>query len=392
MVVVEARDEARAVLVLLVLGAAIPPVEMGVHDEVLVTCGAAIHETPLSPWSGGRASCFARVRGHRPDGRILRHPENWPGSASRRMLATIVAGASVLRGGCDRGRQGRDARRRVAGGGPRRGAGPEGPPSLRRARPRRARGDRRLPRPIPAKAVAQQLGISLGTSYRVLHTLEHAGYVVRLGHGCFGFGGKATSLSRAFQESLDVVGTLRPALKRLAAEAEEDTYLALFRGGEIAVAEVIEGSNALHIGGPRGRVQPRGPRVGARQGAPRRMPRRGDRRLPRAAAPRALTRATLVRRRDIKDDLHAVRETGVGHDLEELAEGCCCVAAPVRDARGAVVGSVGLSTPTDRWREEAASRGSAFRRRPGVRVRTRPRRRPRSRWMVPRPGESPPRP
>ena len=105
------------------------------------------------------------------------------------------------------------------------------------------------PRPIPAKAVAQQLGISLGTSYRVLHTLEDGGYVVRLGHGCFGLGGKVTSLSRLFQESLDVVRTLRPALERLAAEAEEDAYLALFRGGEIAVAEVVEGSSTLHVEG-----------------------------------------------------------------------------------------------------------------------------------------------
>ena len=107
------------------------------------------------------------------------------------------------------------------------------------------------PVPVPAKAVAQRLGISLGTSYRVLHTLEHAGYVVRLGHGCFGFSGKAASLTRQFQDSLDVVRAFRPALKRLAEEAEEDAYLALLRGGEIAVAEVIEGSNALHVAGSR---------------------------------------------------------------------------------------------------------------------------------------------
>ena len=74
------------------------------------------------------------------------------------------------------------------------------------------------PVPVPAKAVAQRLGISLGTSYRVLHTLEHSGYVVRLGHGCFGFSGKSASLTRLFQDGLDVVGAFRPALKRLAEE------------------------------------------------------------------------------------------------------------------------------------------------------------------------------
>ncbi len=210
------------------------------------------------------------------------------------------------------------------------------------------------PRPVPAKAVAQQLGISLGTSYRVLHTLEDGGYVVRLGHGCFGLGGKVTSLSRLFQESLDVVRTLRPAIKRLAVEAEEDTYLALFRGGEIAVAEVVEGSRGMHVEGLEvgfSRVA-HGTALG---------------KVLLAACPdetiddylgqqelQAFTPHTLVRRRDIKSNLNAVRETGVGYDLEELAVGCCCVAAPVRDARGAVVGSVGLSAPTDRWRREEA--------------------------------------
>jgi IclR family acetate operon transcriptional repressor len=208
------------------------------------------------------------------------------------------------------------------------------------------------PRPIPAKAVAQRLGISLGTSYRVLHTLEQQGYVVRLGHGCFGLGGKVTSLSRVFQEGLDVVQTLRPALERLAAEAEEDTYLALFRGGEVAVAEVVEGSNALHVGGLEvgfsrvARASALGKVLLAACPAEMVDDYLGQQDL------RALTPRTLTRRRRIKSDLETVRETGIGYDLEELALGCCCVAAPVRDAGGAVVGSVGLSAPTDRWLRE----------------------------------------
>lgn len=210
------------------------------------------------------------------------------------------------------------------------------------------------PRPIPAKAVAQSLGISLGTSYRILHTLEHGGYVVRLGHGCFGLGGKITTLSRRFQEGLDLVPTARPALEHLAVEAGEDAYLAVLRGGEIAVAEVVEGSRELHVGG----LEVGFSRVAHASALGKVLL---------AACPdetiddylgqqhlRALTSRTLVRRRHIKSNLHAVRETGVGHDLEELAIGCCCVAAPVRDARGAVVGAVGLSAPTDRWRREEA--------------------------------------
>ena len=210
------------------------------------------------------------------------------------------------------------------------------------------------PMPVPAKAVAQRLGISLGTSYRVLHTLEHSGYVVRLGHGCFGFSGKSASLTRQFQDGLDVVQTFRPALKRLAEQTEEDAYLAILRGGEIAVAEVIEGSKGLHVAG----LEVGFTRVAHASALGKvLLAARPDDAIDDYLGQRpmvALTPLTLVERREIKDDLRTVRETGVGHDLEEVALGCCCVAVPVWDPRGAVVGSIGISVPAGRWHREGA--------------------------------------
>ena len=64
------------------------------------------------------------------------------------------------------------------------------------------------------------------------------------------------------------------------------------------------------------------------------------------------TRRTLVQRRHIKRHLRVVRERGIGKDLEELAEGCCCVAVPVLGTRGEVLGAIGLSR-----RPALASRG-----------------------------------
>ena len=87
------------------------------------------------------------------------------------------------------------------------------------------------PRPVPAKAVAQRLGISLGTSYRVLHTLEHAGYVVRLGHGCFGLRRQGhVALPPSSRRASTWCGPSGPPSSASRLEAEEDTYLALFRG------------------------------------------------------------------------------------------------------------------------------------------------------------------
>lgn len=207
-------------------------------------------------------------------------------------------------------------------------------------------------RPLPAKAVAQHLGISLGTSYHVLHTLEHAGYVVRLGQGCYGLGGKVPALYRLFRDRLDPMPTLSPLLGELAERAAEDAYLAVFRDGEVLIADVVEGSASLHIDG-----------LGVGFSHVAHTTALGKVLL--AAAPpqdldgylgerdlAAFTRRTLTRPRHIKRHLNAVHDLGVGKDLEELADGCCCVAAPVRDSTGATVAAIGLSTTAPRWRAE----------------------------------------
>jgi len=208
------------------------------------------------------------------------------------------------------------------------------------------------PTPLPAKAVAQRLGTSVGTAYHVLNTLEHAGYVVRLSQGRFGLGPKVSGLYRLFHDRLDLVPAVRPLLDELARRAQEDAYLAVFRDGEIVVAEVVGASRTLHVDGLEvgftrlahttaiGKVLLAGAPEDTVDGylAERKL-------VP-------FTRRTLVERRHIKRHLRVVRERGIGNDLEELVDGCCCVAVPVLDLRGATVGAIGLSTPADRWHLE----------------------------------------
>ena len=73
------------------------------------------------------------------------------------------------------------------------------------------------------------------------------------------------------------------------------------------------------------------------------------------------TRRTLVQRRHIKRHLRVVRERGIGKDLEELAEGCCCVAVPVLGARGEVLGAIGSPRPPTAGAREAAAHRAVLR-------------------------------
>ena len=208
------------------------------------------------------------------------------------------------------------------------------------------------PGPLPAKALAQQLGTSLGTSYRVLHTLENEGYAVRLGHGCYGLGPKLSELCQSFQERLDPAEVARPMIAALADWIEEDGYLAVMRGGEVAVTEVVRASRELHLDEPGvgftrvAHVTAVGKVLLAACPSDTTDDYLGARPLP------ACTPYTLVDRRAIKRDLAEVRERGYALELEELAIGCCCVAAPVIGADGGTVASIGLSVPVERFRDE----------------------------------------
>ena len=55
---------------------------------------------------------------------------------------------------------------------------------------------------------------------------------------------------------------------------------------------------------------------------------------------------------DILVELERVRETGYATTWEELEEGLCSVAAPVRGSRGTVIAAMSVSAPTVRITRE----------------------------------------
>ena len=70
---------------------------------------------------------------------------------------------------------------------------------------------------------------------------------------------------------------------------------------------------------------------------------------------RAYTSRTLTDRNALLDELAVVRRRGFAIDDEEFMEGVRCVAAPVFDEAGRVVGAVSLAGPAFRLTPEAAA-------------------------------------
>jgi DNA-binding IclR family transcriptional regulator len=67
----------------------------------------------------------------------------------------------------------------------------------------------------------------------------------------------------------------------------------------------------------------------------------------------ARTPASITTVPGLLHELAQVRQLGYACDNEELEPGLRCLAAPIRDADGAVVASLGVSGPAARFTQEA---------------------------------------
>ena len=195
--------------------------------------------------------------------------------------------------------------------------------------------------PISAKALARRIGLPLGTTYHLLRTLVHEGYLRKLPDGYI-LGDRIDALG-AGRPVRHPVGRTRPVLAALRDELRGAAYLSLFDDGEIVLVDVVDG--------------PATPRVDLWVGCTEAghatalgkcvlsclSPSAQEEYLSRHPLP-DLTPHTVTERRVLLRMLRAGDEVVI--DEEEYSLGTACLAAPVR-APG-VVGAVAISVPRRR--------------------------------------------
>jgi len=199
----------------------------------------------------------------------------------------------------------------------------------------------------PAKALAREVGLALGTTYHLLRTLTFEGYLRRLPNGNYVLGDGMSHLLHAgtYQAALS---RARPVLATLRDQLRAAAYLSLFEDGEIVLRDLTDAPYApridLWVGfHDAGHATALGKAVLASLDP-------GQAREYLAAHPLAdLTPRTITNAGRLAAALERVRESGIAIDDEEYAIGSACVAAPVR-ANG-VTGAVAVSFPARRLEE-----------------------------------------
>ena len=223
------------------------------------------------------------------------------------------------------------------------------------------------PGPVPAKAVAKALGLTLPTTYHLLTTLVTGGYLVHLTEEkAYALGHRVDDLARGLRRQIAVP----PEVERVAhvthREARAAAYYATLRDTEMIVAHVSECPEH-----PRIRIldvgfhqAPHATAFGKLMLA-RLAPDIADDLLDHTGMP-PVTAGTVTDRRLLRRQLDQVRATGLAVEVDEFQSDLSSMAAPVTAAVGRFVGSVAISMPTSqlrerRWAVERAVRLGAVR-------------------------------
>jgi DNA-binding IclR family transcriptional regulator len=193
------------------------------------------------------------------------------------------------------------------------------------------------PHGAPAKQLAREASLPLATTYHLLRTLTYEGYVSRMTGGVWVLGDRLDAL-HGLGRSQQVLARVRPAMAELRDELSAAVYFGVYDEGEISIIDISDG--------------PRTPRADLWVG------------LDQAAHATALGKCVLAQldeesvrdhlsrhplldltRNTITEPRELLRRLTPGpvFDHEEYAVDVGCVAVPVADAAGTVVGALAVS-------------------------------------------------
>jgi DNA-binding IclR family transcriptional regulator len=201
-----------------------------------------------------------------------------------------------------------------------------------------------------AKEVAAARGLALPTTYHLLNTLVDEGLLAKDVHRRYVLGRNTAILAQAYLRGKAVPETLLSALRELARRTEETTYLADWGENDIRVLASVEGSQIVRVAevasGPYeyGHARANGKVLLAFATPELRQT------YLRAHPPVPMTKNTICEPAQIERELGLIRERGYAFDEEEFAAGVSCVAAPILHG-GHVIAALGISVPTERFRE-----------------------------------------
>ena len=195
---------------------------------------------------------------------------------------------------------------------------------------------------VTLSGVMEESRLPKSTAARLLRALERNGLAQRRPGGGFRPGPVLVDYARRDAPIGDLATLAWPFLERLQRSTGETTNVAIPTPSGVARLAQVDSGHPLGAGNWEGRrIPPHASSLGkvfmafgAAQPPTGRLARLG---------PNAITSIT-----DLMAELERVRRAGYATTRDELEEGLCSAAAPVRGSRGTVIAAISVSAPTVR--------------------------------------------
>jgi DNA-binding IclR family transcriptional regulator len=201
-------------------------------------------------------------------------------------------------------------------------------------------------KPLTLSEASTEAKLPKSSVFRILRTLEIAGYLQRVEGDRFVLTPSAATMPS--QMVSHVVEIARPLMKQLGQEFRETISLAFLFENHIEVIAVIDSVHRVQMGNSVGcLIPPHASSLGKCLTAFQTVE-RGEK-LIRAFSLVRFTPNTIVDEVAFQKELELVRARGYATDLEESALGGCCVSAPILDGDDAAIAAISISMPKMRF-------------------------------------------
>jgi len=207
--------------------------------------------------------------------------------------------------------------------------------------------------------LSKRVGLHSSTTFHLVRTMAQLGYVnqpkdskkYRIGRRLF-------TLAAAALDEIELVNVATPILEKLTLDTGESGHFAIRSGDEIVVVAKTAGGGMFQLVDRSGAVRPAhatalGKVLLAALDRPELERTLESREL------RKFTAKTITEREPLARELDEVRRQGIAFDDGEFDPEVRCVAVPVRNFAGRVIGAIGISGPIWRLSLQALQEKSA---------------------------------
>jgi DNA-binding IclR family transcriptional regulator len=209
----------------------------------------------------------------------------------------------------------------------------------------------RVPDGMTLAEICSELGWPKSSTLSLLRTMTARGYVITSdGTGShYQLGPNVAILGRAYLDRADLGKAGQEVVRSVSRALDETVHLAVLRGTNVLYIAKEEGGGQMRMVSAVGRMVPaHGTGVGKMLLASL-PPEEFDRLWPPGQPLPRLTDTTITDRAAFASQLARIRAQDFATDDGESTVGLRCIAAPVRDASGKVVGAMSVSVPSPRF-------------------------------------------